>query len=186
MRKIKIQENQIGVYDNPNEYLIENGTINLCFDLPSGQGEFYASVESKLYKIENGRVTLPVKVGTLELKVLRMIKGEIVNVYRVEPLHIVQGDYSLTGTSAFKQLEDKIASDKEDIIQLFTGGLSALNGMLEENKIRLLAYLYADYENNVQVNSHNLPLDEFAFLLFGITELSDHDREVIEHIKELL
>lgn len=203
MRSIKLKSNGLGRYDDVSPFLVTDKKLGLKIELPNFCGEFYFVAELNNTTIRklipaDGRVTLDdLSAGELTAEVKHYMRGELIKTYKVEPLLLKEVDGAvsaipeielLTGeialltreTNALRERTEALEKQREednDAIECAVGGLV----------YALLAYSYAEYENDVQLNARGLSIEELAEVLGLSTKgLSEEEIEEIKNVKEKL
>ena len=187
MRKIKLKSNGLGRYDNVSPFLIESGALALEIYLPDKSGEYYLVSElngkEKVQRIIRGSsVTLSdLETGELKAAVKHYLRGELIEVYKIEPLLLKAVDTQLSATPeiAFLMGECKAMREK---LEAAEKSLAETEKHNRERDIALLSYAWADYQNNVQLNAKNLSLLDFAGAL-GY-DFTKEELEQIDNKKE--
>lgn len=189
MRTVTLQFGEIAKYDNDAPFFVEEGALKLRFVFPHPNGEYFlVSGKKRMLIPQNGIVVLPVEVGTLNICVKRYIKAQHRETYAVEPLEVKSVDGEVVAYPELGILQKKVV---ELIKQLNEAQeeMKAIRRELAEQKkaeraraVSMLAFAYAEYNYDVQLNAHGMTLDEFAARL-GYT-LTDEETEKIKSIKE--
>ena len=161
MKTIILKSNGLGRYDDVSPFIIADNALAVKIELPPYNGEFYFVAENngnkfKLTIPQNGEIVLDgLSAGELNAEVKHYLKGELIKVYKVEPLLIKELDGSL---SAMPEIE-ALRRDREEINQSFreyrqrtAARKKALNDRVEKLEklvCALLAFAYDDYKENV-------------------------------------
>ena len=177
MRKIKMKSNGIGRYDDVSPFLIESGALELAIEFPEISGEFYFVAEL------NGKETVKpimrssavmldnLQAGELKAAVKHYLRGELIEVYKVEPLLLKAVDKDLSAMPEFALLMGEIASWKERTETLEKRLTEAeeraerADNYFEELQMKLdglMEYAYLSYCENVRLNVHDLTKEEFV------------------------
>lgn len=177
MRKIKIKSDGLGRYDDVSPFLIESGVLELAIELPEISGEFYLVSEL------NGKETVKpiargssvmldgLQAGELKAAVKYYLRGELIEVYKVEPLLLKAVDKELSAMPEFALLTGELAAWKERTETLEKRLAEAdehaerADKCLEELQVKLdglMEYAYLSYQENVRLNSHDLTKSEFV------------------------
>lgn len=168
MKAITLKSNGIGRYDDVSPFIISDKALTVRIELPPYNGEFYFLAENngKKFKLtipQSGEVALgDIKAGEFNAEVKHYLKGELIKVYKVEPLLIKELDADL---SAMPEIEE-LRRDREEIKQSFreyrkrvAERKKALNDRVEKlEKLvnALIAFAYDDYRNNVYLGGGNM------------------------------
>lgn len=181
MRKIKLKSNGIGRYDNVSPFLIESGSLELAIELPAISGEFYFVTElngkQTVKPIARGSsVTLSgLQAGELRAEVKHYLRGELIEVYKVEPLLLKAVEKDLSAMPEFALLTGELAVLKERTEAMEKCLAEAderaerADKCLEELQTKLdgiMDYAYFSYCENVRLNAHDLPKEEFVSAIF--------------------
>lgn len=200
MRTITIK-GKSGRWNDNAPFLLESGALEVTFVLPAFSGEFFATAKqngkkSTPEKISNGSVlTFSTDPGEFSLEVTHYCRGEEVGRYPVEPLLIKAVNDRV---SAFPEISDLRArvdalecaskAQKEKLSGIAEGvpeWLKQADAAIHKRDVSLLAYMWADYKYNVQLNEKNLGLKDFISALgYEIRDFSQDDLEYIESKKE--
>lgn len=180
MRTITIKSKGLGRYNDVSPFLVENGELKLKIALPNKSGEFFFVCELNgkkcgIYPIFNGEVVLAgLLAGELKAEVKHYLRGELVETYRVEPLLLksVETKLSATPEIAFLTAECKDLRDKSEAVATEAERQAdETEKRIRAVELAFLAYAWADYQNNVQLNAKNLSLADFAAALgYRLTE----------------
>ncbi len=187
MRKIKLKSNGLGRYDNVSPFLIESGALALEIYLPDKSGEYYLVSElngkEKVQRIIRGSsVTLSdLETGELKAAVKHYLRGELIEVYKIEPLLLKAVDTQLSATPEIAFLMGECQAMREKL-EAAEKSLTEAEKHNRERDIALLSYAWADYQNNVQLNAKNLSLLDFAGAL-GY-DFTKEELEQIDNKKE--
>lgn len=187
MRKIKLKSNGLGRYDNVSPFLIESGALALEIYLPDKSGEYYLVSElngkEKVQRIIRGSsVTLSdLETGELKAAVKHYLRGELIEVYKIEPLLLKAVDTQLSATPEIAFLMGECQAMREKL-EAAEKSLAETEKHNRERDIALLSYAWADYQNNVQLNAKNLSLLDFAGAL-GY-DFTKEELEQIDNKKE--
>ena len=200
MRTITIKSKGLGRFDDGSPFLVESGTLELKIVLPKVSGEFFFVGE---LNGKGGPVILIPKDGTIALGVLESgelrsevkhyQRGTLIETYKVEPLLLKAVDTSLSAMPEIAFLTGECAELREKL-ELAEESLVAAAEREEEAKNRdhardlaFVAYAWADYQNNLQLNAKTLPLEKFAVALgYDLEEFSEEEIQKIKTIKEEL
>ncbi|MDE6586125.1 MAG: hypothetical protein K2K80_05555 [Clostridia bacterium] len=161
MKIIKLKSNGLGRYDDVSPFIIADNALTVKIDLPPYNGEFYFVAENNGNKLkltipQSGEIALGgLSAGELNAEVKHYLKGELIKVYKVEPLLLMELDGTL---SAMPEIE-ALRHDREEIKQSFSEykqrtaeRKKALNERVEKLEklvCALLAFAYDDYKENV-------------------------------------
>ena len=177
MRKIKLKSNGLGRYDDASPFLIESGALDLEIELPDKSGEFYLVSElngkEKVQRITRGSsATLSdLETGELKAAVKHYLRGELIEVYKIEPLLLRAVEKDLSAMPEFALLTGEITALKDRAETLEKRLAEAdehaerADKCLEELQVKLdglMEYAYLSYQENVRLNSHDLTKSEFV------------------------
>lgn len=183
MKTIKLDPYGIGRYDDVSSFIIADKGLKIKVELPQVNGEFYvvAKNNGKVFKqqlVRDRETELDgLTAGELICEVKHYIKGELIKVYKIEPLLLKQLDVTLSAMPEIEALCQAITSLEE--IQASTiNELKTQNKRVTEleNSINaLIRFAYKDYKNNVYLNGGSIKdfINEFEF------ELSDEKINLI-------
>lgn len=191
MRKVTLQSNILGRYDDVSPFLMEREELEISFTLPKQSGEFYFlpimnEIAGKAIYIPRGG-TVSVKIsetGEFKGEVKHYLRGELIEVYHVESLIVKSVDAGFTVTPEITVLRAENESLRKEIQELNKSVQEMFTATKEREKkrdITFLSYAYAEYQSDVQLNSKNLTVEEFLFT-FGFSE-SDFTAEELDEIK---
>lgn len=181
MRKIKLKSNGLGRYDDVSPFLIESGALALEIDLPNKSGEFYLVSElngkEKVQRIIRGSsVTLSdLETGELKAAVKHYLRGELIEVFKIEPLLLRAVEKDLSAMPEFALLTGELVALKERTETLEKRLTQAeecaerADKRLEELQTkldRIMDYAYLSYCENVRLNANDLTKEEFVSAIF--------------------
>lgn len=187
MKKIKLKSNGIGRYDDISPFFIERGALELEIELPDKSGEFYfvAELNGKQTTKPLGHgciVTLTdLTAGELKAAVKHYLRGELIEVYKIEPLLLKTVEKELSAMPEIALLAGEIADLKQELAALkqtvqdnltaTTEGFRGVTDWQRESDGALLSFAYAVYENSPLLNCKGLSFVQFAEALgFDKTE----------------
>ena len=183
MRKIKLKSNGLGRYDDVSPFLIESGALALEIDLPDKSGEYYLVSElngkEKVQRIIRGSsVTLSdLETGELKAAVKHYLRGELIEVYKVEPLLLKSVDKDLSAMPEFALLTGELVALKERTETLEKRLTQAeeraerADKRFEQLQMKLdglIEYAYLSYRENVRLNTHDLTKEEFVSAIVAV------------------
>lgn len=196
MRTIKLKSNGLGRYDDVSPFLVESGELELEIKTPALSGEFFFVGEmngevQKAIPVRDGKVTLTfLRAGELRAEVKHYLRGELIESYKVEPLLIKAVDTSLSATPEISLLTGEVKALRERTKALQNareGDNAATKKAFAGLAKAFLAFAYAEYENDVQLNARGRSFEEFAEALGLPTDgLSEEEIEEIKNLKEKL
>lgn len=170
MRTIKIKSNGLGRYDDVSPFIIESGALELKIELPQKSGEFY--LVSELNGKSGGAQPVPregtltltgLETGELKAAVKHYLRGELIEVYKVEPLLLKAVDKELSAMPEIALLTGKIAALKKQTEDL-EKRLETAEDRTEtagKNISAILHFAYLSYRENVRLNAHDLSEEGF-------------------------
>lgn len=179
MRTIKLKSNGVGRYDNVSPFIIESGALELKAELPQKSGEFYLVTElngksggAKLIP-KDGTVSLTgLEAGELKAAVKHYLRGELIEVFKVEPLLLKAVDKELSAMPEIARLTGEIAALKKEVAALkttaderfeaTTEGFKDVTDRQRESDCAFLSFAYAVYENSPLLNGKGLSFKAFA------------------------
>lgn len=187
MKKINLKSNGIGRYDDASPFLIERGALELEIELPDKSGEFYFVAELNGKKttkplVGGSPVTLTdLTAGELKAAVKHYLRGELIEVYKIEPLLLKTVEKELSAMPEIALLTGEIAALKKEVAALkttaderfeaTTEGFRGVTDWQRESDGALLSFAYAVYENSPLLNCKGLSFVQFAEALgFDKTE----------------
>lgn len=190
MRTVTIKGN-VGRFDDESPFLVEDGTLDLKFELPQTLGNYYLRVLNSFDGGQNER-TIPVPktgeislggllVGELYLTLKHYIRGEAVSQVKIEPLCIKAVDGETLAYPEIKALEARAdAADKElgglrktieDLAKkmesfekdILTLGknMGDAGDIFRRQLVTFAAFAWATYQSSFTLNSRELGLLEF-------------------------
>lgn len=201
MQTVKLKEGAIAEYSDGALFIVETGTLDVQFIFPKKTGDYFLVASQPVtddgkhsaFLPKDGRAQLNVREGTLHLSVKRYVGGVLTNSYAVEPLTVKSVDDGLElipqlaamraehNALAFQMEAGKsgIMSACEAIKANADKQFNELKKTLQEAIKGFLAYAYAEYKNDVQLNSNSLGVLAFAQALGLNVDASDVS-EIIE------
>lgn len=200
MRIITIKSHGLGRYDDVSPFLVESGTLELKINLPNFHGEFFLVTElngknggAKQIPRE-GTVTLTgLEAGELHAEVKHYLRGELIETYKVEPLLLKAVDTKLSATPEIALLMAEREILREELEAVEKWQEKAVDYADEMNKrnhrrdVAFLAFAYAEYQNDLQLNAKSLSFEDFAAVLgYSVEEFSPDEIETIKNFKEAL
>lgn len=200
MRTITIKSNRLGRYDDVSPFLVERGTLELKINLPNRNGEFFLVTElngkngGAKQIPRGGTVTLTgLEAGELHAEVKHYLHGELIETYKVEPLLLKAVDTNLSATPEIAFLteeKEKLKNETEELAKRLDSAEKNLELILHCQHLRdvaFLAYAWAEYQNDLQLNAKSLTLEAFAETLgFSLTAFTEEEIEEIQNQKEKL
>ena len=192
MKIIKLKPNGVGRYDSVSPFIVTDNRLELQVELPNFNGEFYL-----VYKINDktdkrllprsGQIILEnLSAGELNAEVKHYIKGELVKVYKVEPLLLKEVDGTISALPEIEELHRHICAVERyftEYKQSAEESKKALSEQLEhaeKNFLALARFALKDYQNNVYLNGGSLQdfISEFGF------ELTEKEIKLLKGEKE--
>ena len=180
MRSVKFKSNGLGRYDDVSPFLIESGVLELKIGLPERNGEFYFVTElnkkQTVKPIICGMVVLDgLEAGELRAAVKHYLRGEVIEVYKIEPLLLKSVDKDLSAMPEFALLTGEITALKDELAALkrtaeehFAATVESFKGVIDwqrESEGSFVSFAYAVYENSPLLNSCGLSFGQFAEVL---------------------
>ena len=200
MRTVTIKSNGLGRYDDVSPFLVERGELELNIDLPNVQGEFFLVTElngkndaAKAIPREGTVMLTGLAAGELHAAVKHYLRGELLETYKVEPLLLKAADTELSAMPEIALLTEKcevLRKKTEELLESLTQANARADKV--ENRVKLifeafLAFAWADYETNLQLNTKSLTIEQFLLALgFSAEEFSPNELETIKKLKEKL
>lgn len=123
MKIINLKSNGVGRYEDVSPFIIADKTLNLKFNLPAVNGEFYLITEINGVKVKrvissDGNISLDgLSAGELRAEVKHYLKGELIKAYRIEPLLLKDIDGSLSAEPEIIALRRELNALKETYIR---------------------------------------------------------------------
>lgn len=197
MRTITILSNQLGRYDDVSPILLERGELELSFSLPKQSGEYYFlpimnDVAGKaIYIPRGGTVNVSIaETGELQGEVKHYLRGELIEVYHVEPLIVKKVDTGFTATPeiiALRQENELLRKEMTEFKEREEKTFAEARARERRRDVAFLSYAYADYQSNIQLNSKNLTAEEFVSVLgYDAEDFKAEELEKIKNKKEEL
>ena len=203
MRTIKLRVNGLGRYDDVSPFIVTDNELLLKIELPNFNGEFYFVAELNGAQIrkrisEDGSVYVgELSAGELFAEVKHYLHGELIKTYKVEPLLLKEVDGTVHAMPEIELLKDEISALKKELaevkewhadsVEATEDGFRIVMEMYDEFRAAFLAFAFAEYENDVQLNAHGLSIVELAEALGIDTDgLTDEGLEEIKNRKEKL
>lgn len=188
MRNIKLNFHGVGRYDDVSPYLITDNTLLLQIELPNSSGEFYLAVKNNgtlsKYKLsEDGLINIEgLCAGEFYAEVKHYLKGELIKVYKIEPLILKEAEGSLSAIPEIEELRRKnaeLVQSFKDYVVKTSERKQKLNErirILEKNLAALVSFAYNDYVSNVYLNGGTTEdfITEFGF------ELSEEQIKILK------
>lgn len=196
MKTIKLKTNGTGRYDDVSPFIVTDNSLQVAAVLPPFNGEFYLVAENngtvqKKLLTRDGAVTIEnLSAGELNAEVKHYLKGELVKVYKVEPLILKEVDGTLSAMPEIEALHHdisslerafgeygQIAAERErEREEAFEARLKDI----ETNLLALVRFAYKDYRDNVYLGGGTFGqfLDGFGF------KLTDEQIKTIKGEKE--
>ena len=197
MRTVTIKSGQMGRFDDDSPFLIDSGELELKFILPpQTAGEYYLVWEmdgepkgKPVQLPKSGEVAIPcASVGRLEMCVKYYIRGAFVTEYPVEPLIIRAVHNSVTATPELVELRNRIAdleTERESREKAYGELVETVSVALHARDVSFLAFAWADYLYNVQMNAKGLTLEEFLGALgYSAGDFTAGEIKEIQTMKE--
>lgn len=190
MKTIKLKSKGIGRYDDVSPFLLESGELELHVTLPKASGELFLVAElngkalGALPIAKDGTVSLGgLSAGELHAEIKHYLRGELVEAYKVEPLLLKSVDTSLAAMPEIAALTaecEALRSRSDELAHELTGQKEETKRELNRLCCAFLSFAYAEYKNDVQLNSKELSAEEFAKVLgYAETKISEELYEKI-------
>lgn len=196
MRTVKIYANDIGRYNDVSPFLVEEGVLELKIELPRVSGEFFIVAElngkNTVKKISNsGMVTLEIsETGELSTEVKHYIRGELIEVFKIEPLLLKAVDKELSAMPEIAILKEEISNIKKELSDFSIEAKNEIKELKESSFKTVAAFLsfaYAEYQNDLQLNAKSLSFEEFLCKLgYSVESFSIEQIEKIKNFKEIV
>lgn len=183
MKTIKLNSYGVGRYGDVSPFLVTDNKLRLSVELPPFNGEFYLIAENngttqkKLLSKDSASVLENLTAGVLNTEVKHYAKGELVKVYKVEPLLLREADGELSVMPeiealhrdisfierAFADYRESAANREKERGQALEERIKAI----ETNLIALIAFAFRDYRENVYLGGGSWEQfsEEFGFAL---------------------
>ncbi len=154
MKTIQLYSNGVGRYGDASPFIVTDNKLEISVELPAYNGEFYFayannSVGKQCWLDRQKTVTLEnLTAGELNAEVKHYLKGELIKVYKVEPLLLKEADGSLSALPEMEEMRLEIASLKQAAVQKAEADkklYEALNTKISS----LMRFALKDYMNNV-------------------------------------
>ncbi len=172
MRTIILKPSGVGRYGDVSPFMITDNSLELKVELPNVNGEFYFIAENngKQYKKllpRDGAATLDRLVaGELNAEVKHYLKGELIKVYKIEPLLLKEVDGTLSAMPEIAALKAEISAlDKSFREYKQAADLRELR--VKNNVTALIKFAFKDYTDNVYLGGGT---EEDFIKEFGFTE----------------
>lgn len=177
MKTIKLRSGRIGRYEDSAPVLVEQGELELRVEFPARSGKFFLVTDlnnksggAKLIP-PNGLISVAItEAGELCAAVKHYLRGELIEIFQIEPLLIKSVEKTLSATPEYAFLTGEIAALK-DRAETLEKALTDMEKRAEEADRRaeeadkriaaLTDYAYLAYRHNVQLNAHDLTREEF-------------------------
>lgn len=200
MRTITIKSHGLGRYDNVSPFLVECGTLELKINLPNFHGEFFFVTELNGKNVgakqipREGTVTLTgLEAGELHAEVKHYLRGELIETYKVEPLLLKAVDTKLSAmpeiallTGECKALRKKLTEVEEEL-EAADKWADKVKKHNHRRDVSFLAFAYAEYQSDLQLNAKSLSFEAFAATLgYSVEEFSPDEIKTIITLKEKL
>lgn len=198
MKTITIKQEGMGRYDDVSPFLVENGRLEISFRLPRQSGEFYfvpalngKALGARLIPSDGILALEELEAGELTAEVKHYLRGTLIQVYKVEPLILINVDAGLSGTpeiTALRENDSAIAEQIKDLLKRLE--TTEERAEKAEEKLKslgkaFLSFAYAEYGGDVQLNAKSLSLIEFMKELgYWPGEFSEEEIEEIKKAKE--
>lgn len=179
MKSIKIKSNGLGRYDDVSPFIIESGALELTVELPAKSGEFYFVAENNskclgatLISCEGTIALENLQAGELKAAVKHYLRGELIEVFKVEPLLLKEVEKELSAMPEIALLEGKISELRKqldeltetvtDYVATTEEGFAAVTQCQRASDTAFLSFAYVVYENSPLLNARGLTFAEFA------------------------
>ena len=133
------------------------------------------------------------EAGELHAEVKHYLHGELIETYRVEPLLLKAVDTELSATPEIVFLMGECQSLREELKTAEKSLKEAkekeheASNLVESILEAFLAYAYADYQTNLQLNAKSLSIEQFILTLgFSPEGFSEKELDILEKFKEAL
>ena len=179
MRTIKLSQIGVGRYDNVSSFIVTNNSLELQVELPNFNGEFYFVYEidgktGKHLLPRSGQIILEdLTAGEFNAAVKHYVKGELIKVYKVEPLLLKEADGTLSALPEIEELRRHISAVErnfEDYKRAAEEREKTLIERLErteKNFFALAWFALKDYQSNIYLDGGTVQdfISEFGFEL---------------------
>ena len=183
MKFIKLTPNGVGRYDSVSPFIVTDNRLELQIELPNFNGEFYLVYENngkadKHILPHSGQIVLEnLTAGEFNAEVKHYVKGELIKVYKVEPLLLKEADGTISALPEieelhrhicavernFKEYKEAIEKEQEERDK----ALLIWQKNVESNLLALMRFALKDYQNNIYLNGGMVQdfISEFGFEL---------------------
>ena len=195
MRTITIK-GSLGRFDDGSPFLVESGALELKAILPDVSGEFFLVAElngktDKLLIPHSGTVVIrDLEAGELRAEIKHYLRGALIKVYKIEPLLLKEVDGNIAATPELTELTsqiEKLETAFNEFIEEKKREDAEARARIHATDVKLLGFLWADYEKNLFVNSKSLPFTDFLSACgFDIKDFTEDDIKQIQATKEVL
>jgi len=197
MKKIKLKSTGMGRYDDVSPFIVALEGLELSIERPALSGDFYlvAELNGRFYEAQKiparGTVTLTdLEAGELHIEVKHYLRGDLIDVYPVEPLLLKRVDFAFSAMPEIALLKgenEKLRNDMNELAEWQESVFSELREAIEKQKISFLSYAYAEYQNDVQLNGKGLSAEAFMEALgYSSEEFSEEELNQIKNQGEKL
>ncbi len=200
MKTITIKHGCMGRYDDVSPFLVDGGALVLHFVLPRVSGEFYFVVWNSFDGGQNQQaIKIPatgdielsgLRAGELHTEVKHYFRGELIEAFHIEPLIIKDVDRSVRAFPEIEALREQIEGLKETVIDLEKKNAEAVQGLqktVHDLRAAFLAYSWAEYQSDIQLNGKSLSFEEFVVALgYDPEQFTEEEIEKIKAFKEEL
>lgn len=176
MKTINLKSNSLGRYADVSPFVIADNKLKLKVELPNINGEFFLVAENngKTFKKSLSRIEPVIleelTAGDLQTEVQHYLKGELIKIYKVEPLILKEVNGSLSGTPEIVDLQAQIIALSKTVADL--------GEKLSKRLYALMRFAYKDYKDNVYLSGGSIEdfIKEFGF------ELSEEEIKLIKGV----
>ena len=181
MRTIILKPSGVGRYDDVSPFIITDNRLELKVELPYFNGEFYLVAENngKTFKMllpRHGVISLnELTAGELNAEVKHYLKGELIKVYKIEPLLLKEVDGTLSAMPEIAALKAEL-SECDKSFREYKQAADLRELRVKNNVTALIKFAFKDYTENVYLGGGSIEnfIKEFGF------DLSE------EEIKEII
>ena len=196
MKIIRLTPNGVGRYDSVSPFIVTDNRLELQIELPNFNGEFYLVYElngktDKYLLPRSGQIVLEnLTAGEFNAEVKHYVKGELIKVYKVEPLLLKEADGTISALPEIEEIHRHISAIERDFAEYkqtvekeqeeSDKALLTWQKTIEANLLALVRFALKDYQNNVYLNGGTVQdfVKEFGF------ELTEEQIKLLKGEKE--
>ena len=166
MKTIILKNSGIGRYDDVSPFIIADNALELKVELPNYNGEYYLVAKNngatfKRTIPHDGNIKLDgLTAGGFNAEVKHYLKGELIKVYKVEPLLLKEVDGTLSAMPEIEQLKGEISALNKELKEAKEEQTKSIK-RLEERLLGVLRFALHDFQNNPYLDGYGGMIDEF-------------------------